>query len=138
MNFLRATPSLDGGAAVARVFGHAIRLPVAADKAGRSPAATLLIGLRPEHIAAGPGPVSFDVVPRLVESLGSEKYVYVDVPPENRSEAGAAGRDEGRGDALIARLIDPPRAVSLGERMTLSFDPTRLHLFDAETQRAVA
>ena len=60
------------------------------------------------------------------------------MPPENRSEAGAAGRDEGRGDALIARLIDPPGAVSLGTRMTLSFDPARLHLFDAETQRAVA
>ncbi len=52
--------------------------------------------------------------------------------------ASASRRDEGRGDALIARLINPPGEMSLRGPMTLSFDPARLHLFDAETQRVVA
>jgi multiple sugar transport system ATP-binding protein len=137
MNILCATPSLEGGAAVVEVFGRRIGLPVAPDRAAALAGRPLLLGLRPEHIAAGRGAVSFDVVPRLVESLGSEKYVYVDVPPENRSETTGAGRDEGRGDALIARLIDPPGSLSLGGPLTLSFDPARLHLFDATTQQAI-
>jgi multiple sugar transport system ATP-binding protein len=139
MNILKVTPSLDGSAAVARVFGREVRLPVTPERVGTIAGRPLLLGLRPEHITAGPGPVTFDVTPRLVESLGSEKYIYIDVPPENRSEATRAHRgDEGRSDALIARLINPPANVSLQGPVTLSFDPTRLHLFDAETQRAVA
>jgi multiple sugar transport system ATP-binding protein len=82
--------------------------------------------------------VSFEVTPRLVESLGSEKYIYVDVPPENRTDIPkGGGTEEERGDSLIARLINPGE-MSLRGPLTLSFDPARLHLFDAETQRVVA
>jgi multiple sugar transport system ATP-binding protein len=139
MNIMKVTPSLAGTAAVARVFGRTIELPVRPERAGALAGRPLLIGLRPEHIAAGPGKVSFDVTPRLVESLGSEKYIYVDLPPENRTDTARANRsEEGRGDALIARLINPPGDVSLRGPLTLSFDPARLHLFDAQTQRVVA
>jgi multiple sugar transport system ATP-binding protein len=138
MNILKVMPSIEGRAAVARVFGREVRLPVTAERMGAIAGRPLLLGLRPEHITAGHGPVTFDVTPRLVESLGSEKYIYVDVPPENRTDASSANRHEGRGDALIARLINPPGEVSLHGPVTLSFDPARLHLFDAETQRAVA
>jgi multiple sugar transport system ATP-binding protein len=139
MNILKVVPSLEGSAAVARVFGRDVQLPVTSDRVGAMAGRPLLLGLRPEHITAGPGPVTFDVTPRLVESLGSEKYIYVDVPPENRTQTTRAHRgDEGRGDALIARLINPPGEASFYGPITLSFDPARLHLFDAETQRAVA
>ena len=135
MNILKAIPSIEGMAASARVFGREFRLPIAPERAAALAGRPLLLGLRPEHIAAGPGPVTFEVTPRLVESLGSEKYIYVDLPQENLASQRA---DDERGDALIARLINPPGEMSLRGPMTLSFDPARLHLFDAETQRVVA
>jgi multiple sugar transport system ATP-binding protein len=98
-----------------------------------------VIGIRPEHIAPGPGPVTLEVRPRLVESLGSERYVYLDVPEENRtilSRPGGSTEEERRADTIIARLINADDD-STGERMTISFDPNRLHLFDAETGDAL-
>jgi multiple sugar transport system ATP-binding protein len=131
MNFLRAKAE---NAGTAKLFGHDVALPVAnaAALAGKE----ILVGLRPEHIAAGPGQVSFPVSPRLIESLGSEQYVYVDLPEEHRREAGSAGEDEARRSSLIARLINPePRPP--GETLTLSFDPARLHVFDAASGEAI-
>ena len=52
-----------------------------------------------------------------------------------RSRPEPIADDEGRGDALIARLINPPGEASLCGPITLSFDPARLHVFDADTQR---
>ena len=100
----------------------------------------MVLGLRPEKIGAGPGAVTFDVVPRLVESLGSEMYVYVDVPPENRvgtARRGHTGDDFSRGDSLVARLPSMDGRLPRGS-LTLSFDPARLHVFDARTQVAIA
>ena len=82
--------------------------------------------------------MTFEITPRLVESLGSEKYIYVDVPEENRAQTDPADRqeEERRADTIIARLINPDER-SAGERITLSFDPARLHLFDAKTEIAI-
>jgi multiple sugar transport system ATP-binding protein len=132
MNFLAA---MRGDNNEARLFGQAVPLPPGALSAASG--TQLIFGLRPEHIAVGSGPVSFDVTPSLVESLGSEKYVYFDAPEANRA-AGLAPRteEERRGDRLVARLINAG-AVKVGERLTLSFDPTRLHVFNAETGGAL-
>ncbi len=128
MNFLQAKVA----GAQARLFGQEVALPVA------NPAALdgsdIIVGLRPEHIAAGPGPVAFEVQPRLVESLGSEQYLYVDLPKENRRSGG--GDDDARDSSLIARLINPDARPASG-RLTLSFDPKRLHVFDAATGAAI-
>ncbi|AOO80576.1 ABC transporter ATP-binding protein [Bosea vaviloviae] len=136
MNFLQSPVTAAGTGAQARLFGQEVPLPVAdaSALAGRN----VVLGLRPEHISAGPGPVSFEVQPRLIESLGSEQYVYVDLPPENRvgQAPHAAAEEDGRGNALIARLINPD-GRPLAERLTLSFDPARLHVFDAVTQEAI-
>ena len=132
MNFLKAQAA--GGGTTAKLFGHDVTLPVAnaAALAGKE----IVVGLRPEHIAAGPGQVSFTVSHRLIESLGSEQYVYVDLPEEHRREAGSGGEDEARRTSLIARLINPePRPP--GETLTLSFDPARLHVFDAASGEAI-
>jgi multiple sugar transport system ATP-binding protein len=134
MNFLRSKVAVDGAGAYLTLFGKRVPAPRAAALAGRD----VIIGIRPEHLTAGAGPVAIDVVPRLVESLGSEKYVYVDVPEANRTSEirGGGADDERRGDALIARLIDSNKGV-VGEPLMLSFDPTRVHLFDASTQLAI-
>ncbi len=135
MNFLRSPVEARDGRAVVRLFGQDVSLPAPASLAGRD----VVIGLRPEHIAPGPGPVTLEVRPRLVESLGSERYVYLDVPEENRtilSRPGGSTEEERRADTIIARLINADDD-STGERMTISFDPNRLHLFDAGTGDAV-
>jgi multiple sugar transport system ATP-binding protein len=135
MNFLQSPVTDMAGRAQVRLFGQDVPLPISRSAL---PGRDVVVGLRPEHIMAGTGAVSFDVQPRLVESLGSEQYVYVDLPQENRvGQVRNGGADEdSRGSALIARLINPD-GRPLGERLTLSFDPTRLHVFDAVTQEAI-
>jgi multiple sugar transport system ATP-binding protein len=135
MNFLRSPVAARNGRAAVRLFGQDVPLPAPASLAGRD----VVIGIRPEHIAPGPGLVTLEVSPRLVESLGSEKYVYVDVPEENRttlSRSGGGTEEERRADTIIARLINAEDG-STGNRMTVSFDPGRLHLFDAHTEEAI-
>ncbi len=135
MNFLQSPVTAAAGGAQVRLFGQNVALPVAG--AGSLVGEDAIVGLRPEHISAGPGPVSFEVQPRLVESLGSEQYVYVELPVENRVRVGqAVADDDTRGHSLIARLINPDGRPP-GERLTLSFDPARLHVFDAATQGAI-
>ena len=130
MNFMRATVR-DGR--TARLFGREIELPGTSDIAGRD----LILGLRPEHLSAGAaGVVSFEATPRLVESLGSEKYLYVDLVEENRATLKGAETDERRADQFIARVMDADSATA-GAAMPLSFDPARLHLFDAQTHLAL-
>ena len=135
MNFLQSPVTAAAGGTEVRLFGQDVALRLG--NAGALVGKDVIVGLRPEHIAAGPGPVTFEVQPRLVESLGSEQYVYVDLPAENRVRVGqAVADDDARGHSLIARLINPEGRPP-GERLTLSFDPARLHVFDATTQGAI-
>ncbi|MGL5447633.1 MAG: ABC transporter ATP-binding protein [Rhabdaerophilum sp.] len=126
MNFLSAEAG--GGNAV--LFGETVPVPASAN-------GPITIGLRPEHIEAGPGAVSFVVKPSLVESLGSEKYIYFEAPAGNRVPGFLTRSEEDqRGDRLIARLINSG-PVKIGEAVTLSFDPARLHVFDPASGRAI-
>ncbi|MGX5732909.1 ABC transporter ATP-binding protein [Bosea thiooxidans] len=130
MNFFRAELT---GLGTARLFGREIALPLAKEPDARE----LLVGLRPEYLSAGAaGPVTFEATPRLVESLGSEKYLYLDLPEENRATLGDAGSDDRRADQFIARLMDS-EPVAEGRPMPLSFDPARLHLFDPKSHLAL-
>jgi multiple sugar transport system ATP-binding protein len=135
MNFLRSPVEARNGQAAVTLFGQHVPLPAPSSLAGRD----VVIGIRPEHIASGSGPVTVEVSPRLVESLGSEKYIYVDVPEENRTtlaRSGGTGEEERRADTIIARLINADEQMT-GGRMTVSFDPARLHLFDAKSEEAI-
>jgi multiple sugar transport system ATP-binding protein len=129
MNFLKTEVADDGNC---RLLGATIRI---ANAAGTK--RDLTLGLRPEFIGIGTGPVTFNVMPVLVESLGSEKYVYFDAPGENRV-AGAIqrGEEDRRGDRMIARLVNAG-PVRVGEPLALSFDPAHLHIFDPASGRAI-
>ncbi|MBM6593654.1 ABC transporter ATP-binding protein [Microvirga pudoricolor] len=134
MNFLRSPVTSHEGRAAVRLFGQAVALPAPASLAGRD----VVIGIRPEHIAQGAGPVTVEVAPRLVESLGSEKYIYIDVPEENRTTLARTGgtEEERRADTIIARLMNADETSTSGS-LRVSFDPSRLHLFDANTQESI-
>lgn len=118
MNFLNA--ELKGGRLT--LFGREVALPAATAHDGR-----VVVGLRPEHLLLGEAPVTFSVRPTLVESLGSEKYVYFDAEGARLAEG-----DEGRSKGLIAR-VSHSGSLSKDEELVLGFDPERLYLFNAET-----
>ncbi|WEX90186.1 ABC transporter ATP-binding protein [Sinorhizobium garamanticum] len=123
MNFLRAR--VEGGRLT--LFGQTFDAPAGGGDG------EVIVGIRPEHLALGQGKVTFTVKPTLVESLGSEKYVYFE-PGEHAHSA--ASRDEERGKGLIARIAHSG-PIREGEELTLSFEASEIHLFDAETEKAM-
>ena len=118
MNFLDAELK-DGGLTM---FGQRIALAKAPAHQG-----AVIAGLRPEHLSLGDAPAALTVRPTLVESLGSEKYVYFDAEGARRPVG-----DEGRSKGLIARVAHSGR-LPTDEELTLGFDPDRLYLFNPET-----
>src|SRR5690606_3581629 len=95
----------------------------------------LALGLRPEHLTLAGGPASVTVTPTLVESLGSEKYIYVSLPEENRLSADEVS-DGRRSEQFIVRLPEAG-AIRASEPLTLYFDPARIHLFDPASGAAI-
>jgi multiple sugar transport system ATP-binding protein len=137
MNFLRAAVTADESGARVRLYGQDIALPPAAAAAAQRSDGAVILGLRPEHLRlGGEGPITFSVLPELVESLGSEKYVYFAIPPEHQLGGEAPSEEERRGDMMIARLVDAGD-IAAAEKLKLSFDPRNLHVFDINTRNAV-
>jgi multiple sugar transport system ATP-binding protein len=110
---------------------------------------TVVVGLRPEYLVdaavtdrAGSGGITFTGEVNVLESMGAEYYAYFDLPEDASVTeiTGAANDGDGapaglrKGVQLIARLgIDSD--VAEHRRITLWFDPRRLHVFDPETGR---
>jgi multiple sugar transport system ATP-binding protein len=145
----------------AEVAGDRVRLPLgevplpAALRGAAGGATRVIAGLRPEDFEdaalvgerhRGTGH-EFDAEIELTESMGSEIYAYF------RVEGGAAESDELREIAADAGLADVPSAgddagqvvarlnpesqVQAGGRTRLWLDSEKLHLFDAESGRAL-
>jgi multiple sugar transport system ATP-binding protein len=123
MNFMTATATPGR----LRLFGQDVGLR------RDLPTGEVIAGLRPEHLTLGEGPVSLRVRPVLVESLGSEKYIYFDAEGTLRADTSGEGEKAKR---LIARVPFSGQ-LPAGRELTLSFDPDALHLFDPVTERAL-
>lgn len=130
MNFLSSKVEQSANDAVVDLFG------AKASVAGRdlNGITDLIAGIRPEHIRLGDGPVSFNVRPSHVESLGSEKYVYFDGGAHKVNVGAETDDDNSKG--LIARIAQSG-PLAEGEEITLSFDPDNLYLFDPKTEKAL-
>ncbi len=121
MNFCDGTVEAAEGAPLLRVAGHALALPptLPARFAGR----TLTLGIRPQDVElAAPdakGALSGRVW--MVELTGSERLVEVELAPKLRVTA------------EVRSAINPPIDSPLG----VVFPPSRLHLFDPATGRAL-
>ncbi len=134
MNFFPATPTEVG-----------LRLPfgqVALPEGYRLPE-NVIVGARPEHFedAALLEPherarsLTFGVTADLVESLGSDKYVYFTaggpgVRSEHLTDLTADSVDGG--NRYVAR-VSADSAAATGQTVELALDPTRLQLFDADS-----
>ena len=91
-----------------------------AGDAVRDGGAGLLVGVRPEHIEVGSGPLTATVT--LTEQLGRDYLVHMTAGPSS-----------------IRALVPSDEAAGLapGDEVTFHVDPVHLHLFDAESGRRV-
>jgi multiple sugar transport system ATP-binding protein len=146
MNLLEAEVQRDGAAVTARLGDVTIDLPARLEQyAGR----WVAVGIRPEHIRPAFGQedaARIRGLVLLVEPLGSEVLVHVEVP------AGPLGRLDlidataqptttlaggGAGSATVLARFDRELAVRAGQPIELAFDPRRLLFFDLETGNAL-
>jgi len=124
----------------------------------------VILGMRPEHIedagteaaeaiGGSQGENTMDVDPQVIESMGSEKYLYFEVPrdiaahleslsemtddeaPEEGDGAEGGSADES-GDMMVARVAAESTANE-GEKMRLVIDASKVQLFDPESEEAI-
>ncbi len=148
MNFLAGTLE---GEALRTGFGDipisgSVRQAMAGSGAGRD----VIVGIRPEDFEdpalvsadnRGSG-ITFRTSIDVVESLGSEKYVYFtqELGNVDVAELNELARDSGRadtgatGETVVARL-DPATRITEGENVELWLDARKLHVFDPATGR---
>jgi multiple sugar transport system ATP-binding protein len=86
----------------------------------------VILGIRPEHIhdpnyqPANIVPAAIDANVDIVEQMGNEKIVYL---------------EEG-GKTFLSRM-DPRTTASVGQRIQVVVDTGNIHLFDAQTEKAL-
>ena len=114
---------------------------------------TVILGVRPSDLEdAGlrpaPGAPVLDVVPEVVEDLGTEMHAIfrIDAPPVVTDDTAAALEEEALaeldGEAVSDRAtftasLDPRSAAEPGRPLRLVIDPVACHFFDPETSRAI-
>ncbi|HEY7646272.1 MAG TPA: sn-glycerol-3-phosphate ABC transporter ATP-binding protein UgpC [Hyphomicrobiales bacterium] len=117
MNFLSGKVQLNGTASLLTDAGETIPL---ANGPGTQDGRRVILGIRPEHLRlaqGGPG-ISAQVV--VTEPMGSEVQVLA---------------KHGGDDVIV--LFRERFQPAPGETLTLTPDPAHIHLFDAETGRAL-
>ncbi len=125
----------------------------------------VVLGVRPEDIedagteaaaavGGAEGPNAMEVEAQVIESMGSEKYIYFDVGKEQHvhlqsvaemtdevgggadEEASGESAEDTTGELMVAR-VSPESGAREGETMRLVIDPSKVHLFDPETEKAI-
>ncbi|MEV0395139.1 ABC transporter ATP-binding protein [Polymorphospora rubra] len=149
MNFLIATAE-DGKLRTAigdLPVGDRVRRQLEGGAAGRE----LIVGIRPEHFedaalvddAHRDRGTEFEAPVDLVESMGSDKYVYLSVDGERASSAeleelaadiGASDLPGGGGSNLVTRL-SAESDVREGENRRIWLNLEKIHLFDPSDGR---
>ena len=92
-----------------------------------------------------------EVEPQVIESMGSEKYLYFEVGREQAAhlqsvgdmtddetsgdENGGGSADES-GDMMVARVAAESTAKE-GQQMRVVIDASKVQLFDPETEEAI-
>jgi multiple sugar transport system ATP-binding protein len=169
MNFIAAhLEKSNGGHEV--VFGNS-RLSLTQEELGRArergydpesyTGKEVVLGIRPEHIedagteaaeaiGGSEGANTMDVEPQVIESMGSEKYLYFEVGGEQAAHLQSLGdmtddeapEDNGGGSAdesgemMVAR-VSAESVAKEGQQMRLVIDSSKVKLFDPESEEAI-
>jgi multiple sugar transport system ATP-binding protein len=125
----------------------------------------VVLGVRPEDIedagteaaaavGGAEGTNTMEVEAQVIESMGSEKYLYFDVGREQHvhlrsvaemtdevgggadEEASGESAEDTTGELMVARVSAESEARE-GEQIRLVIDSTKIHLFDRETEEAI-
>lgn len=128
-NFIRARLERKNGEFEATFDRTRLPLPGASEKnLGAYAGKEIILGIRPEHLqdarlTARNTSNTIEVEPQLVESVGSEKYVYFEMPgsPDN---------------TMVAR-VSPGSSARQGKAMLLIVDTSRILFFDPDTEEAI-
>lgn len=141
MNFFPATLTSFG---LTLSFGEVTLKPEVQEViAGHPKPENVIVGLRPEHIhdvalIDGYQRISsliFEVTVDLVESLGSDKYVYFTTTGPQAHSARldeVAAESDVHENRFVARVPAESKAV-IGQPIELAFDPAKLAVFDADS-----
>jgi multiple sugar transport system ATP-binding protein len=173
MNFLRARLEKENGGYIV-TFGST-RMPMSREvveevKERRGQdlgehVGEIVLGIRPEHmedaeteaaeaLGVTDGSNSVDVEAQVIESMGSEKYIYFEPPREQAvhlssvaemtedDEGGAeqdtmGGSSEDVGGNLMVARVAPESPAREGQTMRLVVDPSKIRIFDLETEQAI-
>jgi multiple sugar transport system ATP-binding protein len=121
----------------------------------------VVLGIRPEHIedsgteaaeaiGGSEGANTMEVEPQVIESMGSEKYLYFEVGGEQAAhlqslgdmtddeapeENGGGSADES-GEMMVAR-VSAESVAKEGQQMRLVIDSSKVKLFDPESEEAI-
>jgi multiple sugar transport system ATP-binding protein len=141
MNFFPATLTSFG---LTLSFGEVTLKPEVQEViAGHPKPENVIVGLRPEHIHDAAlidgyqriGSLIFEVTVDLVESLGSDKYVYFTTTGPQAHSARldeVAAESDVHENRFLARVPAESKAV-IGQPIELAFDPAKLAVFDADS-----
>jgi multiple sugar transport system ATP-binding protein len=91
-----------------------------------SAGSSVTVGIRPEGFT--PSTTGFEVLVEVVEELGSDAFVYG--RPADSSVKFANATDEG---AQVIVRWDPKNPPKAGATVTITANPSAIHLFDAST-----
>ncbi len=141
MNFFPATLTSVG---LALPFGEVTLVPEVQEVIAQHPKPeSIIVGVRPEHIQDAAlidayqriRALTFEVNVDLVESLGSDKYVYFttagwEVHSARLDEL--AAESEVNENQFVARVPTESRAA-IGQSIELAFDTAKLAVFDADS-----
>jgi multiple sugar transport system ATP-binding protein len=125
MNFAAVTVTEANGSLIAENSGLRIKLPdETAQRLRGHTGREVTLGVRPEDLtvagAADPDQLCFDAVIEVVEQLGSEILLDMKV-----------------GDGVMVASVEPTTRVKVRDRLRLAMRPSRLHVFDANTEAAI-
>ncbi len=126
MNFIRGR-MIDGTGGLALQLSDGIELPIPESVAGRyapTMGKNLILGIRPEffHQVAGDNAGRAPITPTIdvIEPLGSDTLFFFQLG----------------GTEVVARM-PPLEGYGRGDRLPMTIDMTKMHLFDAETERVI-
>jgi multiple sugar transport system ATP-binding protein len=173
MNFLRARLERENGGYTV-TFGST-RIPLSREVVGEvkerrgkdlgEHVGEIVLGIRPEHLedaeteaaevlGGAEGTSCVDVETQVIESMGSEKYIYFEPPREQAvhlssiasmtedAEGGAeedtmGGSAEDVGGNLMVARVAPESTAREGQKIRLVVDTTKIRMFDPETEQAI-
>ena len=123
MNFIDAECVIEGSKVVLNYGEFSVELPAAkAQKLidGNYNGKKVVLGIRPEDIAYGAGAASVDTEVTGYELLGAEALIYCVVAGAN-----------------VTARVNSDVVAKYGDKITLSLNPEKIHVFDKETELTI-